>query len=95
MPKNNLVMCRNFWTYLPDNAARKRLASELANRLDETSLLVIGTFDKEYLIDELLVSSGFIQTKVENVFVKKTNKNYPENPPDFTAQRNQIFCNLK
>lgn len=43
-PSNSLVLCRNFWPYL-DKDYREEAFKKLCERLDETSLIVIGYFD--------------------------------------------------
>lgn len=43
-PSNSLVLCRNFWPYL-SQTDRQETFKRLCDRLDETSLIVIGYFD--------------------------------------------------
>ncbi|MBR5304217.1 MAG: hypothetical protein IKU37_05260 [Candidatus Gastranaerophilales bacterium] len=54
---NSLVLCRNFWPYLSVQDIKKTF-EQLAQKLDNTSLLVIGSFD-EYYLRNLLESYGF------------------------------------
>ena len=67
--KNTVLMCRNFWPYLSVEQ-RQQLAYKISKKFDNSSLVVIGVFDKEVYVDKLLESYGFIETKVKNVFVK-------------------------
>ena len=78
---NTVLLARNFWPYLSFDD-RKRLANTLSKKMDETSTLVIGDYDKdEANVDALLKSYGFVETAVENVYEKlkpeknKDNKN--------------------
>ena len=70
--KNTVVMCRNFWPYL-DKEKQHLLAQKLSQKLDESSLLVIGSYDSVYGIDALLHKNGFIQTKTKNVYTRAAN----------------------
>ena len=65
-------MCRNFWPYL-DKEKQHLLAQKLSQKLDESSLLVIGSYDSVYGIDALLHKNGFIQTKTKNVYTRAAN----------------------
>ena len=56
-PCNTLLMCRNFWYYLGIDRIPE-IVSKLAEKLDETSLLVIGDFDRTYVLKELK-NAGF------------------------------------
>lgn len=67
---NNVLLCRNFWPYL-DAFKREELASKLGEKLDESSLVVIGDYDvHEAKTDELLMQHHFIPTTVKHVFTK-------------------------
>ena len=67
--KNNLILCRNFWPYLSEEK-REELARLLSEKLDKTSLLVIGSFDKGHNIKQLLEQYGFEEVLEYNVFRK-------------------------
>lgn len=67
-PCNNLVMCRNFWYYLGTDKIPE-IVEKLANKIDETSLVVIGDFDRTYILDSFK-NAGFEEI-VLNVFKKK------------------------
>lgn len=47
-PSNSLVLCRNFWPYL-DKDYRNKAFEKLCEKLDETSLIVVGCFDNSTL----------------------------------------------
>lgn len=88
MPKsNNVLLCRNFWRYLPKvgNSAEK-LAQRLGEKLDSTSLVIIGEHDIECNTNELLQKNGFEETPVEFVFqkVKMPYKKFGINPLKYT-----------
>ena len=65
---NNLVMCRNMWYYLGENRLFE-IIDKLSKKLDNTSLLVIGDFDRKYIIN-ILKWSDFEEISL-NVFRKK------------------------
>lgn len=68
--KNTVLLCRNFWPYL-DAFKREELAQKLENRLEASSLVVIGDYDMyEAKVDELLLQHNFLPTTVKNVFAK-------------------------
>lgn len=68
--KNTVLLCRNFWPYL-DSLKRKELLQKLENKFDESSLIVIGSYDVEDCsLDMLLMSHQFLPTSVRNVFQK-------------------------
>ncbi len=64
---NTVLFARNFWHYLDDEDIDK-LAMILSHRMNKTSTLIIGDFDKQYNIDRILRRYGFYETKVSNVF---------------------------
>lgn len=69
--KNTVLMCRNFWPYL-SYKKRIELAQKLSEKFDDTSLVVIGDFDRyNGAIDELLSDNGFMGTYLKNVFIKR------------------------
>ena len=69
-PTNSLVLCRNFWPYL-SQSDRQQTFKRLCDKLDETSLIVIGYFDtsaiklpfEEYGYQEIC---PFVYKKVPN-----------------------------
>ena len=56
-PSNSLVLCRNFWPYLSKKDMCETIW-KLSQKLDESSLLVIGYFDK-FTVMETLKICGF------------------------------------
>ena len=66
---NTVLLARNFWHYIgSDNI--KKLAAKLSDRMNKTSVLVIGDYDKAYGIDNILRRYGFYESQVNNVFEK-------------------------
>ena len=65
--KNAVLFARNFWPYLSKGEI-EYLAETLASRMDNSSTLVIGSYDRDFGIDKLLRSKGFVETEVHNVF---------------------------
>lgn len=69
--KNTVLFARNFWPYLSVDE-QKKLAQTLSKRMDESSTLIIGDYDREQAnIDTLLRMYGFEETKAVNVFEKR------------------------
>lgn len=68
-PKNNIILCRNVLPYLK-SPLKEEVVEMLAQKLDSTSLLVIGSYDNGHDIDKLLLSNGFKHYKIENVYFK-------------------------
>ena len=66
---NTVLLARNFWHYLDDEDIDK-LAMNLSHRMNKSSTLVIGDYDKQYNIDEILRRYGFFESQVRNVFEK-------------------------
>jgi len=59
--KNNLIMCRNFWPYLGFEKSQ-RIIKKLGEKLDKSSLVVIGNYDKQVsYIEKYLMQAGFVQ----------------------------------
>ena len=75
--KNTVLFARNFWPYLGTQEI-KQLAHTLSQKMDNSSTLIIGDFDKEYGIDEVLRSEGFVETHAENVFEKPRSECYKD-----------------
>ena len=70
IPKENTVlMCRNFWPYLPGKS-QTELAQKLGKQLAPSSLLVLGEFDMRDEVLSLLRTYGFEQTDIPFVFQK-------------------------
>lgn len=68
--KNTVLFARNFWPYL-DSYEREKLASDLSKKMDSSSTLIIGDYDKmNGHVDLLLSKYGFVE-KVENVYEKE------------------------
>lgn len=69
--KNTVLFARNFWPYLSLDE-RHKLAKTLSKRMDESSTLIIGDYDREdACLDALLRMYGFEETKACNVFEKR------------------------
>ena len=69
--KNTVLFARNFWPYLSFEE-RHELAKTLSKRMDASSTLIVGDYDKEDAnIGALLRMYGFEETKVDNVFEKR------------------------
>ena len=64
---DTVLFARNFWHYLDDECIDK-LAMNLSHKMNKSSTLVIGDFDKQYNIDRILRMYHFHETKVPNVF---------------------------
>ncbi|MBO7672345.1 hypothetical protein J6S88_02935 [bacterium] len=64
---NTILLCRNFWPYLGAKKSSE-LAYFLANNMKSNSLLVVGDYDYDYGIRQLLLDYGFKPTNVEYVF---------------------------
>ena len=56
-PSNSLLLCRNFWPYLSKKDMYETIW-KLSEKLDDTSLLVVGYFDK-FSVYQPLKSCGF------------------------------------
>lgn len=68
-PDNTVLICRNFWGYL-DGKKQMELVNTLTQKLNYNSLIVIGEFDKNYQIHQLLEARGFKETEIPCVFRK-------------------------
>lgn len=68
-PQNNVIMCRNALPYLKDNKD-ETFIDKLAEKVDSTSLLVIGAYDNGHNIPNLVRSRGFKPYELENVYCK-------------------------
>lgn len=69
LPKsNNVVLCRNMFIYL-EPQEQDNLIKKLAQKLDNSSTLIIGNYDFPS-INEKLCENGFKQTHINYVFEK-------------------------
>ena len=65
---NTVLVARNFWPYLKKDDV-VNLIQILRKKFDKTSTLVIGDYDKQLGIDDLLKNYGFVESSyVNNVF---------------------------
>lgn len=69
-PSNSLILCRNFWPYI-NPSDRINALEKLCSRIDETSRIVIGNYDK-FAIMHLLEEFGF--EEVVPLMYKKSSK---------------------
>ena len=67
--ENTVLLCRNFWPYLTPEK-RTMLAQKLSEKLNKTSLVVIGHFDDGSNIGSLLEKHGFTSAGVGRVYTK-------------------------
>lgn len=65
--KNNVIMCRNFWNYLGSENFDE-LAEMLYEKTKNKGLVVIGSYDRAYKVNEVLERHNFRETDVKNVF---------------------------
>jgi len=70
--KNNLIMCRNMWYYLGEDRILDILC-KLQEKIDESSLVVIGDFDRKYVLRQLNWLN--FEEIALNIFRKKPNEN--------------------
>ncbi len=77
--KNTVLFARNFWPYL-DKKDMHQLAKRLSERMDSSSTLIIGDFDKEEAdLGSVLKMYGFQETSAENVYELPKNKSKSKN----------------
>ena len=69
-PENSVVLARNFWFYLADDAVRLSLAKKISSVLDKNSMVVIGGLDtaNKYNIDGIFSTLGFNRNRYPTVF---------------------------
>lgn len=68
---NTVLMCRNFWPYMPKEKA-KTLASKICSKLGESDMVLVGYFDMfNGLVHKLLYDNGFEGNDIRGVFRKK------------------------
>ncbi len=69
-PKNSLILCRNFWSYIPyqknDEAVKL-----LANSIDNTSLFVIGKNDRYRVVEDGNIKKYGFREIHRNIFQKQ------------------------
>lgn len=68
---NTVLLARNFWHYL-GSANMCKLAHILSKRMNKSSTLVIGDYDKQFGVDKILRKYGFYETRLKYVFEKRT-----------------------
>ena len=68
--KNTALFLRNCWPYFSENDAIY-VAKTLSEKMDKTSTLIIGDYDKSSGIDFLLKDYGFSRTHLDNVYEKQ------------------------
>lgn len=91
--KNTVLFARNFWPYLSKDEIG-RLVYLLAKNADASSTVIIGDYDKEYGIDKLLKTAGFVETEVDNVFEKSKINEYKKPKSDIYKYKNFSLYNL-
>ncbi|MBO6257407.1 hypothetical protein J6N69_05170 [bacterium] len=91
--KNTVLFARNFWPYLSKDEIG-RLVDLLAKNTDASSTVIIGDYDKEYGIDKLLKTAGFVETEVDNVFEKSKINEYKKPKSDIYKYKNFSLYNL-
>ncbi len=70
--QNTVLLCRNFWQYLKDSNC-KFLAQKLGEKMDKTSLLVLGEHDiLSSNADKYLAENGFRRLFNRYVYEKST-----------------------
>lgn len=67
--ENMILLCRNFWPYL-EIPQRKNLAKQLSEKINSSSLLVIGDYDERADVGEILYDNGFKETAIRYVYTK-------------------------
>lgn len=70
--ENNVILCRNFWTYL-NKEQHHPLAEMLYEKTKNNGLIAIGSLENGHGIPKILLQHGFRETGVHNVYepVKK------------------------
>ncbi|MCM1002755.1 MAG: hypothetical protein NC408_00260 [Candidatus Gastranaerophilales bacterium] len=68
-PKNNVILCRNFWVYLAEQT-REKLIEVLKNKLTPSDSVIIGELENGWGIDNMLKKAGFEETVVRNIYEK-------------------------
>lgn len=89
--KNTVLFARNFWPYLSKDEIG-RLVDLLAKNTDESSTIIIGDYDS--VCRELLISAGFIETEIDNVFEKSKINEYKNPKSDIYKYNNFSLYNL-
>lgn len=57
--KNTILFCRNFWPYLESAQERVRVMENISSRLKDNCILVIGDFDLESGVEQIIPALGF------------------------------------
>lgn len=65
--ENNVIMCRNFWKYLGEDKFDE-LAEKLYQKTKNKGLVVIGSYDRKFKVNEVLERHNFRETDIKNVF---------------------------
>lgn len=65
--ENNVILCRNFWTYLGEEHYH-RLAEMLYEKTKNNGLIAIGSLENGHKIPQILLQHGFRQSPVNNVY---------------------------
>lgn len=75
-PQNSIVMARNFWPYLKEDAIT--LAKKLGSQMGENSTLILGNYDikgcewNNINIEKHLINNGFQKSPIDLIFDKKS-----------------------
>jgi len=77
--KNTVLFARNFWPYL-NIYEREKLVQNLAQRMDSSSTLIIGDYDKEDAHVDLLLQKYGFRESVDNVFERPANNDKTISP---------------
>lgn len=59
--KNTILFCRNFWPYLESKREQARLIENISSRLKDNCTLVIGDFDMESGVEQIIPTLEFKQ----------------------------------
>ena len=87
--KNTVLFARNFWPYLEKDEINE-LAKTLSKKMDNSSTLIIGDYDKDYNINKLLESYGFVEVK-DNIFELPKYPNYESRIKDIYEYKDFSF----
>lgn len=93
---NSVVLCRNFWAYLPKEE-RPKLAKNLFDRLGNNSMCVVGEYEDHYdnfdcFAKDCLINEGFEPSDINNCFIKASKEKKHLNDPNFLMAN---FANKK
>ena len=77
--ENTVLMCRNFWPYMPINMI-KSLSEKLGKYISPSSLLAIGEWDMHNRFTcKSLEENGFVMSNLKGIYYKSENKYKPAN----------------